>query len=287
LLGRFFIKMLDLLKKTKEICQILEIKPARSKGQNFLVNNQIYEDIIKAADLNLNDEVLEVGPGLGFLTVKLAKKAKRVVAVELDKKLADYLLSGFGVIGQENVEIIQDDVLRFNPQAEFLHSYKIVANLPYNISSIFLRQFLSAPKKPGLLVLMLQKEVAERIVAAPGEMNLLAVSVQHYCEAEIIREVRATNFWPVPEVDSAVIRMKTKTIKFSVSEDKLFFRLVKAGFSAKRKMLKNNLRGGLVMDSNQVEKAMLVVGLNNQIRAEDLSLLDWYKLFAQVSKFMV
>ena len=279
--------MLDLLGKTKEICQFLDVKPTRSKGQNFLVNSQIYEDIIKASDLKATDEVLEVGPGLGFLTVRLNKKVKRVVAVELDKKLAEYLLSGFGVSGGEKVKIIQEDVLRFNPQTEFRNDYKIVANLPYNISSIFLRQFLSNPKKPKLLVLMLQKEVAQRIVACPGEMSLLAVSVQHYCTAQIVKEVRAANFWPVPEVDSAIMKLKTKPNKFSPAEDKLFFRLVKAGFSEKRKMLKNNLQGGLILDAKKIREAMILVNLDVSVRAERLSLEDWYKLFAQLSKFMV
>jgi len=279
--------MLDLLGKTKEICQFLDVKPTRSKGQNFLVNSQIYEDIIKASDLKVTDEVLEVGPGLGFLTVRLNKKVKRVVAVELDKKLAEYLVSGFGVSGEEKVKIIHEDILRFNPQTEFRNDYKIVANLPYNISSIFLRQFLSNPKKPKLLVLMLQKEVAQRIVACPGEMSLLAVSVQHYCTAKIIKEVKATNFWPVPEVDSAIIKLETRPNKFSPVEDKLFFRLIKVGFSAKRKMLKNNLQGGLVLNAKKIEEAMILAGLNVSVRAERLSLEDWYKLFAQLSEFMV
>lgn len=279
--------MLDLLGKTKEICQFLEIKPAHSKGQNFLVNSQIYEDIIKASDLRSEDEVLEVGPGLGFLTVRLTKKAKRVVAVELDKNLAEYLSSGFGVSGEEKVKIIQEDILHFNPQTEFPNNYKIVANLPYNISSIFLRQFLSSPKKPELLVLMLQREVAQRIVAKPGEMSLLAISVQHYCAVQIVKEVKATNFWPVPEVESAIIKMVTKPNKFSLEEDKQFFRLVKVGFSAKRKMLKNNLHGGLIIEAKKIEEALVSVGLNISIRAEQLSLEDWYNLFAQLSEFMV
>jgi len=279
--------MLDLLSKTKEICQFLEIKPAHSKGQNFLVSSQIYEDIIKAADLEAEDEVLEVGPGLGFLTVRLAKKVKRVVAVELDRALAEYLFSGFGVSGEEKVKIIQKDILLFNPQTEFLNNYKIVANLPYNISSIFLRQFLSSPNKPKLLVLMLQKEVARRIVAGPGEMSLLAVSVQHYCRAQIVREVRATNFWPVPEVESAIIKMETRPNKFSSVVDKSFFRLVKVGFSAKRKMLKNNLQAGLAIEAKKIGEALVLADLNISVRAEQLSLEDWYKLFARLSVFMV
>lgn len=279
--------MSDLAGKTKEICRILEIKPARSKGQNFLINERVYEDIIKAADISSGDEVLEVGPGLGYLTVRLAEKAKKVVAVELDDKLAAYLQTGFGVTNQEKVKIINQDILQFNPRSELAGKYKIVANLPYNITSIFLRTFLSGAHKPESIVLMLQKEVTQRIIAGPPEMSLLAVSVQHYAEPEVIRQVKADYFWPAPEVDSAVIKLTVKPQKFSVEQDKSFFRLVKAGFSAKRKMLKNNLAGGLRISPEKISIAFKSVGINDKERAENLSLANWYQLFAALSKFMV
>lgn len=279
--------MSDLAHKTKEICRILEIKPARSKGQNFLIHEGIYDDIIKASNIGPNDEVLEVGPGLGFLTVRLVDKAKKVVAVELDDKLAAYLYTGFGVTNQEKVKIINQDILRFNPEQEFSGKYKIVANLPYNITSIFLRTFLSSKHKPESIVLMLQKEVTERIIAQPPDMSLLAVSVQHYSEPEIIRQVKSEYFWPAPEVDSAVIRFTVKPPIFSAEQDKMFFRLVKAGFSAKRKMLKNNLAGGLRIDQEKISVAFKLVGINDKERAENLSLANWYQLFAALSKFMV
>ena len=279
--------MSDLAHKTKEICRILEIKPARSKGQNFLIHEGIYDDIIKASNIGPDDEVLEVGPGLGFLTVRLVDKAKKVVAVELDDKLAAYLYTGFGVTNQEKVKIINQDILRFNPEQEFSGKYKIVANLPYNITSIFLRTFLSSKHKPESIVLMLQKEVTERIIAQPPDMSLLAVSVQHYSEPEIIRQVKSEYFWPAPEVDSAVIRFTVKPPIFSAEQDKMFFRLVKAGFSAKRKMLKNNLAGGLRIDQEKISVAFKLVGINDKERAENLSLANWYQLFAALSKFMV
>lgn len=272
--------MKDLLKKTKEICRLFEINPARSKGQNFLVSSQIYDDIVKAADISNKDEILEVGPGLGFLTVRLAKQAKKVVAVELDNKLAAYLQAGFAAANQEQVKIINQDVLKFNPSLEFNDKYKIVANLPYNISSIFLRSYLSNPKKPEKIVLMLQKEVAQRIVAKPGEMSLLALSVQHYAEAKILQYVSAVHFWPEPEVDSAVIEIVLKNNLSDAFEDKKFFRLAKAGFSAKRKMLKNNLAGGLQLSPNKISRAFIKANILEKSRAEDLSLNDWYKLFA-------
>jgi 16S rRNA (adenine1518-N6/adenine1519-N6)-dimethyltransferase len=279
--------MLDLLGKTKEICRLFKISPARSKGQNFLVSSKIYDDIVKAANILSSDEILEVGPGLGFLTVRLARVAKRVVAVELDDSLATYLQTGLEAAGQETVKVINQDILKFNPSEEFSGPYKIVANLPYNISSIFLRSYLSAPHKPQTIVLMLQKEVAQRIVAQPGDMSLLAVSVQHYAEASIIQSVSATNFWPVPEVESAIVYFNLKDNIFDKTEDRKFFRLVKAGFGAKRKMLKNNLVGSLQISPDKVAASFQKANILEKTRAEDLSLSDWYKLFAAISNYMV
>ncbi|MHB8903883.1 MAG: 16S rRNA (adenine(1518)-N(6)/adenine(1519)-N(6))-dimethyltransferase RsmA [Patescibacteria group bacterium] len=287
---------MDLTPKIKEICKLLEIVPSRSKGQNFLVNEKIYDGIVKAADLKPTESVLEIGPGLGFLTMKLAAIAKKVLAVELDDNLARYLQMGIDAAGINNVKIINEDILKFNLDSYinegFGKTYKIVANLPYNITSIFLRQIFGLNHKPELMVLMLQSEVAERIAAKPGEMSILAISVQYYADIEIIREVKAANFWPAPKVDSAVISFKIKAKNYlnhdyNLSEDKIFFRLIKFGFSAKRKMLKNNLAGGLKIKADLVDKILLKHNLNPKIRAEDLSLGDWYKIFADFSQFMV
>lgn len=289
--------MSDLLPEIREICRLCDIKPARSKGQNFLINERIYDDIVAAAEIKADDIILEVGPGLGFLTLKLAKQAKRVIAVELDDKLADYLQTGIAAKDIKNIEIVNEDILRFN-LGHYLKSseeYKIVANLPYNITSIFLRIFLSSPQPPQSLILMLQKEVAERIVATPPKMNLLALAVQYYAEAKIVREVKAGNFWPEPKVDSAVIKIEVKkhapahsqTLKNQLIKDKQFFRLAKIAFSAKRKMLKNNLASGLKIDQKIITELLIKNKFNPQLRAEDLSLEDWRKLFATFSEFMV
>ncbi len=186
--------MSDLLPKIKEISRLFEIVPSRSKGQNFLINEHIYDEIVKAADLKPTDTVLEIGPGLGFLTAKLAAKVKQVIAVELDDKLAAYLKMATDAQAVNNITIINEDILRANLKPYLSGPYKIVANLPYNITSIFLRHFLTSAAKPELMVLMLQKEVAERIVATPPDMSILAVSVQYYGAPEIIREVKAGNF---------------------------------------------------------------------------------------------
>ncbi len=298
--------MSDLLSKTREICRLFEIKPSRSKGQNFLINERIYDDIIRAADLQADDIVLEVGPGLGFLTAKLAHRAKRVIAVELDDRLADYLQTGIDSQDINNVTVVNEDILRFNPAAysdDFGATgafsgtnglYKIVANLPYNISSIFLRRFLGRKDfQPKELILMLQQEVAERIVASPPDMSLLAVSVQYYGEPEIIRTVKAGNFWPEPQVDSAIVRIKVKMKpdidngSDLIARDKRFFQLLRIGFSSKRKMLKNNLAAGLKLEPSALSRELNGQGLDPQARAEALSLQDWQKLFAALEPFML
>ncbi|MDA3803046.1 MAG: 16S rRNA (adenine(1518)-N(6)/adenine(1519)-N(6))-dimethyltransferase RsmA [Patescibacteria group bacterium] len=287
--------MSELHKKTREICKIMEIKPTRSKGQNFLINEKIYDDVVKAADINSEDIVLEVGPGLGFLTVKLANKAKKVVAVELDDTLANYLKVGVSAQDDINIDIVNEDILNFDIEKYFkeqgyesVPDYKIVANLPYNISSIFLRTILTAKIKPSSLTLMLQKEVAQRIVSGPPDNNLLALSVAYYGEAKIIREVKAGNFWPEPEVDSAVIKINVdKNKEFNLEEDKLFFRLAKVTFSSKRKMIKNNIAAGLKLEVSFVEKLLNDINIDPHLRAERLSLSDYKIMFATLKSFMV
>ncbi|MFA4942904.1 MAG: rRNA adenine dimethyltransferase family protein, partial [Patescibacteria group bacterium] len=163
-----------------------------------------------------------------------------------------------------------------------------VANLPYNITSIFLRKFLSAKHKPQSLVLMLQKEVAERIVASVPNMSILALSVQFYAQAEIISLVPATAFWPQPKVDSALIKIVLKPeVELPKVDVELFFRLIKIGYSAKRKMLKNNLGNGLHLSPAEVEKILVETGYNSKSRAQELSLSDWLNLFAKFSHFML
>lgn len=295
---------MDLLSQTKELCKIYEIKPARSKGQNFLIKEDVYDKIVAAADLKKEDMVLEVGPGLGFLTAKLAEKAGRVVAVELDDKLAEVLEIGLKSQGIGNVEVINKDILELGIMNNeswnkdfknkthnslfIIHdSYKVVANIPYNISSLLLRKFLSVEHKPSLMVLMLQKEVAERICAKAGEMSLLAVSVQFYAKPEIVQIVQKNNFWPEPAVDSAIIRLTPHTPPIKGAFEKDFFRLVKIGFSAKRKMLKNNLANGLHIDQEEIIKKLKKADFNEKIRAQELSVENWLKLFGEFAGNMV
>lgn len=272
---------MNLFEQTKELCRLYDIKPARSKGQNFLIEEKIYDDILLSANLKPDDVVLEIGPGLGFLTSKLAKVAKRIIAVELDDKLAGVLKTGLAAKNVKNVEVVNEDILKLQITNYKLKNYKIVANLPYNITSIFLRRFLEIDQKPKLMVLMLQKEVAERICAVKGSMSLLAVSVQFYADAEIIQIVPKENFWPKPEVESAIIKI-TPHPNFLLSkekEEKDFFQLVKFGFSSKRKMLKNNLAAGFRISHNEAENKIIKAELSPKTRAQELSVDEWLKLF--------
>ncbi len=250
----------NLLAQTKQLCQKYGIKPVRSRGQNFLISESVYDKIIQTADLNKNDVVLEVGPGLGFLTQRIAGKVKKVIAVELDDKLAQVLKIRLKKQGIKNVEIINKNILDINFLDYYCHEYKIVANLPYNITSIFLRKFLSAKIKPSLVVLMLQKEVAQRIVASPPKMSLLSVSVQFFASPKIIDIVKADDFWPQPKVDSAIIKLSDINDQ---PNEKDFFRLVKIGFSARRKMLKNNFAAGLKISQTEAGEKLKALTRNN------------------------
>jgi len=279
---------MNLLSQTLELSRLYGLKPDHSKGQNFLVEEEFFDAAISAAEIKPTDTVLEVGPGLGFLTEKLAKISQKVIAVELDKKLADFL--GAKLITQKinNVELVNDDILKMRDDFLAGLNYKIVANLPYNITSIFLRKFLTAKNKPQSLVLMLQKEVAERIVAKVPQMSILALSVQFYAQAEIIGVVPAEAFWPQPKVNSALIKIVLKPLtELPAVNHELFWRLVKIGYSAKRKMLKNNLGNGLHLSPLELEKSLVEIGYNAKVRAQELSLEDWLNLFAKFSDFML
>ncbi|MEI8360978.1 MAG: 16S rRNA (adenine(1518)-N(6)/adenine(1519)-N(6))-dimethyltransferase RsmA [bacterium] len=270
---------MTILSKTEQLCKLHNITPQHSKGQNFLIEEVFYDQIITAAGITHDDLVLEVGPGLGFLTAKLAKQARKVVTVELDDKLALLLKSTISEQKLANVSIINGNVLDIDVgQSE--EDYKIVANLPYNITSVFLRKFLEQVKnKPLSMTLMLQKEVAERIVARPGAMSILAISVQYYANAEIVVEkVPAKAFWPAPKVDSAVIHITTKNVTPDIKYTKDFFRLVKIGFSAKRKKLSHNLAAGFHIEKDEAILWMKGVGLSESLRAQELSLDDWRRL---------
>jgi len=246
-------------------------------GQNFLVDNEVLDKIIAAADISSQDTILEIGPGLGVLTEGLSEKAKKVIAIEKDDKLTEMLEGKFS---GTNVEILHQDALEFDPIE--LSEYKLVANIPYNITSLIIRKFLETSNKPERLILMVQKEVAERITAKQGDMSLLSVSVQFYAQAEIISLVKNTSFYPAPKVDSAVIKISPRSIDESIDE-KEFFRLVKFGFAAKRKTLENNLSAGMHITKDAAADIIKKAGLEAKVRAESLSIENWKKLYNVIS----
>lgn len=282
--------MQDLAKITKDICGDHNIKPARSRGQSFLIKEEVYNEIISASELEKSDKVLEIGPGLGFLTERLSRQAGEVVAVELDKRLYNLLQGRF--YGAEDLHLVNDDILDLDPvdlvgdtkKKEDI-DYKIVANLPYNITSIFLRRFLSQVTSPSLMVLMIQKEVAERILSSPPT-GILGVMVQFYTDPCMITEVPRTDFWPSPKVNSAIVKLRIKKETPPVDENR-FFDLVRKGFSSRRKMLKNNLSSGYNLPAGKIQAILGKAGINSHARAQDLYVEDWISLFGYIKKNMI
>jgi len=279
----------------KQIRKILEesgLAPRKGLGQNFLIDKNILDKIIKVADLKKTDNVLEVGSGLGFLTERLIEKTKKVVAVEKDRKLFNYLQKTVGAI-HELPTLLNKDILKITSTELKEHfkgkPYKIVANIPYNITSRFLKTFLESDYQPSEMILMVQKEVAERIIAKPGQMNLLALSVQFFSNPKILFRVSPTCFYPAPKVESAVIRLgEIKKDKFAVSAEQ-FFPLVKKGFSQKRKQLLNLLEQVRKQKNkktkNQKEKLLKIfeeIGLKPTARAQELGLEDWVNLVRKI-----
>lgn len=253
----------------------LGIHPRKSLGQNFLVDPIHRDRIVDAARLSAPDVVLEVGPGPGVLTDLLASQAGRVLAVELDERLIPFLRQRFA--SQPHVSIIQGDILKLDPgRLTDGGSYKVVANLPYYITGSVLRHFLEAKPPPQLMVLTVQKEVAERMVARPPDMSLLAVSVQYYASVAVVAEIPANAFYPVPKVDSAVVRIELRAEPEARGVDEgVFFRIVKAGFCQPRKQLRNSLAAGLGVPPAQAATWLMAAGIDPHRRAETLELSEW------------
>lgn len=258
----------------------MKIKPKKSLGQNFLIDQEVVKKIIIGANLKSTDVVLEIGPGKGVLTESLASKCQKVIAVEIDQTLIPVLENRFK--NNKKVEIIHGDILGMDLKSQVtslnLDGYKLIANIPYYITSLIIRKFLECEMPPKEMILMVQKEVAERIVAKPGKMSILAVSVQYYASAEILFGVPKTAFDPVPEVDSAVIRITYNAKRITHEEAEQFFCIVRAGFCAKRKTLANNLANSLHIERKIAEEKLAQVGIASNARAQELSVEDWEKL---------
>jgi 16S rRNA (adenine1518-N6/adenine1519-N6)-dimethyltransferase len=335
------------INEIKNFCNKLGVSPNKNLGQNFLLDEDVVKKMAEAAELTNNDTVLEIGPGFGVLTEELLPRVGRLIVVEKDKRLAEYLTKFKTQLTKpkNGFEIVNEDILKLShgfmvslftsPNSLLIKegssttetmkqlnnetmSYKIVANLPYQITSPILWKFLheeplkttdplqTSPlsrgrayaTRPELMVLMVQKEVGERICAAPGEMSVLSVMCQLYAECEFLFEVKRDKFYPVPEVDSAVIKLKLKTqstklktttfpkpppYKGGELDERDFIRLVKFGFSARRKMLKNNLAAGLQIPMAKAVAMMKNIGLDEKIRAQELSVEEWIKLYKRLT----
>lgn len=254
------------------------IQPDRRLGQNFLVDDAGLRKVMAAAAVTPTDHVLEIGPGLGSLTRYLAVAAESVTAVELDPRFLPVLQNV--LVEYPPVRILQGDILEQDPvQLMGAQPYVVVANIPYYITSAVIRHLLAAAVQPTRLVLTVQREVAERICAAPGDMSLLALSVQVFGAPEIAAQLPAGVFYPVPKVDSAVVRVTLFQMpEVSVGQLDDFFRLAKAGFSQKRKTLRNALAGGLGIRPPDAENLLRAAGLDARRRAETLSIKEWGRL---------
>lgn len=245
-------------------------------GQHWLTDLPTLEYIVEFAEVEAEDTVLEVGPGPGTLTEILAQKAGKVVAVEYDSYLATRLAARFG---DSNVTVIPDDILQFDT-SQLPPNYKVVANIPYYLTSNLLRRLLESPNPPESLTLLVQKEVAERVAASPGKMSILSASVQFYCDVSLGNVVSAHLFTPPPKVDSQVIKMiRRKHSLFPNVDTGIFFKIVKAGFSERRKMLRSSLSGGLQISREDTEKLLADSAISSDLRAQELSLTQWHDLY--------
>ncbi|TEU11991.1 MAG: 16S rRNA (adenine(1518)-N(6)/adenine(1519)-N(6))-dimethyltransferase RsmA [Anaerolineales bacterium] len=267
-----------------------DFKPRKGLGQNFLVSEGALRRIVAAADLEPGDVVLEVGPGLGTLTRLLAQQAQRVIAVELDQQLVEILsrtLADF-----PHVEIVQGDILEMEPGGpgglgELSSGYKVVANLPYYITSAVLRHLLTARVKPQLVVVTVQREVAQRMIAGPGQMSLLSISVQFYGRPRIVARIPAGAFYPAPKVNSAVVRIDLcESPPVTVTDVDRFFQVVRAGFGQKRKQLRNALAQGLSLPVGAVVEALRRAGVDEKRRAQTLSLEEWARATQEIVDIM-
>jgi 16S rRNA (adenine1518-N6/adenine1519-N6)-dimethyltransferase len=270
-------------KEIKNLLRKYNLHPSKRLGQNFLIDKSVLRKIVEAAELSKEDIILEVGPGIGNLTMELAKKAKKIIAVEKDLKMIEILKETMRNL--INVEIVQGNILDpkifsyIRKKFVFRSQYKLVANIPYYLTSPLIRKFLEEKSPPKEMILMVQKEVARRICAKPPDMNLLAVSVQFYAKPEIVSFVSKNSFWPKPKVDSAIIKIKPliDADRGPINVD-LFFKVVKAGFSHPRKQLINNLSEKLKMKKEKVKNWLLENNIQPSQRAENLTIKDWINL---------
>lgn len=262
----------------KTLLEEYDIDPKKSLGQNFIHDPNMLEKIVATADLQATDTVIEVGPGLGALTKIIAPQVQKLYAVELDDRLRPVLE---GELAQfDNIRFLFRDVLKVNiPELVDYQPYSVVANIPYYITQKIIRIFLEATHRPNRMILTMQYEVAERICAPAGDMSILAVSVQFYGKPKLMTKIPRTVFYPPPNVESAVLRIDVyDEPAVDVPDVATFFRVVRAGFSQKRKQLKNSLGGGLQLKSKGAGELLAQADIDPKRRAETLSLEEWARI---------
>jgi len=271
------------IRELRNLLYTHHMRPNKSFGQNFLIDRAVLQRIIEAAEINAGEQVLELGAGTGVLTRELARHARRVVAVELERDMLSLLAETTRNFA--NVELIERNLLYVDPAAIFgAEAYKLVANLPYYITAPTFRHFLESANPPRLLVVMVQYEVAQRIVAAPGDLSLLGVSIQFYGKPDIVAHVPARAFYPAPKVDSAILRVDLKDeVPLAHEQRDSFFRLVQAGFSERRKQIHNSLARGLHRKDAEVQALLKAAGIDPGRRAETLSIEEWLQLWHEMT----
>lgn len=253
-----------------------EPTPKKSLGQHWLNDDDSLDAMLLAASASAEDTVLEIGPGLGTLTRKLVSTVRQVVAVEFDEYLAQGLSAR---VPADNLEVVQQDILSFD-LTRLSPGYKVIANIPYYLTSNLIRVLSESSNQPQKAVLLIQKEVAERVAAKPGAMSLLSVTAQFYWQVNLDRVVLAELFTPPPKVDSQIVVLSRRpTPLFPDVNTKALFQLVKAGFSERRKTLRNSLSGGLHLSKEQAESLLTSAGIDAGLRAQNLTLDQWHDLY--------
>lgn len=263
------------------ILRTIGLKPQQAAGQNFLLDEHVAEAMVDAAGIVEGQTVLEIGPGLGILTSALSNRGAKVVAVELDMRLYPYVKKKFAA--HDNVRIIHDDIFKVNLNQLFTDGeYALVANLPYSATSLVFRNFLTLVPRPSSLTVMIQREVAQRICAQPGDMSMLALTVQYYCQPALLFDIPPSKFFPTPKVTSSILHCSDlRPVENTV--DKALFRLMRAGFSSRRKKLSNSLSSALHIPTSEIEGKMAKISLSLDVRAQELTIEQWQKLEKKIS----
>lgn len=262
-----------------DLARQLDIMPQRKAGQNFLISPGVVDDMIESAQLSKKDTVLEIGPGFGWLTDAIVKSADKVIAVEIEKRFIPWLDKEL----PKKVTVIHNDIFKVD-LTKYLPDgkYTLMSLLPYNITGKVFRQFMTIAPRPKKIVMVIQKEVAQRMMAKPGGHNKLSLLIQRYSKIEIINEIAASSFWPKPKVQSALVLLELNN-NHDPNKDKLFWRLVSIGFSSKRKTLINNLTSGYKIDKKQAIEWIIRSNLDLKIRPQALKMTEWDKLLGVIS----